>query len=88
MSWTALTVVWSKGAVKDVRGLVAKELSQIESAVSTFAATGTGDIKKLQGDDGYRIAVRGRRVMCKIAFSNHTLTVMQVILRGEAYGKK
>jgi mRNA interferase RelE/StbE len=85
MAWTALTVEWTRAAEKDLRGLDAKVVRQIRDVVTTYAATGIGDVKKLQGAPGYRLRARMWRVFVLIAWTELRLTVLAVEKRGDAY---
>lgn len=85
MTWTALTVEWSRQSLRDLRGLTRKDQDQVRSAVDTYAATGRGDIKKMQGQTGYRIRVRSRRVLVEILWVDNRLIVVSVPKRGDAY---
>lgn len=84
MIWTALTVEWKREAEKNLRGLGSKDQTQIIAAVELFASSGQGDIKKLH-DGSYRLRVRGRRVFLEISWSEKKLSVLAVILRGDAF---
>jgi mRNA-degrading endonuclease RelE of RelBE toxin-antitoxin system len=85
MAWTALTVEWHRQAQRDIRRLSAKDAAQIVAAVDAYAATGRGDIRQLQGQDGYRFRVRDRRVFVTIVWVDHRLVVTAVSTRGDAY---
>ncbi len=85
MSWTSLTVTWTNRAEKDLRGLPKKVESQIRQGVADYAATGVGDITKMQNGTGYRIRVRSWRVLCDIDWSGLTLRAIEVPKRGDAY---
>ena len=85
MTWTALTVEWTRAAEKDLRGLPTKLREQIREAVTVYAATGAGDMAKMQNGSGYRLRVRNQRAFCDIQWSALRLTVLGVDKRGDAY---
>lgn len=85
MSWTELRVVWTRQAVRDLRGLATKDVAQIQRAVNVYASTGEGDCKPLVGLPGHRLRVRERRVLLLIRREDGTLIVTAVRTRGDAY---
>lgn len=85
MSWSPLTVTWSKPAQKDLRRIEPKARRQIVDAVDHYAATGEGDITKMQDGSGYRLRIRSYRAIMTIAWSALDLTVIAVSTRGDAY---
>jgi mRNA interferase RelE/StbE len=85
MSWTALTVTWTKRAEKDLKALPKKAAQQVVDGVALFAATGQGDLKKMQDGSGYRLRVREWRVRCDIAWSALAMTINHVTNRQDGY---
>jgi mRNA interferase RelE/StbE len=78
-------IEWSEGARADVRRLDQKTAMRIFEALRRFAATSTGDVKKLQGEEAeYRLRVGDYRVR----FNEDppgTLHIHAVLHRREAY---
>jgi mRNA-degrading endonuclease RelE of RelBE toxin-antitoxin system len=58
-------IIYTSEAAKDFDALPAMIREQVERALSGFAVTGRGDVKSLKGRDGYRLRVRGARVLFK-----------------------
>ena len=85
MPWTQLAITWERQAVRDLRGLPARDIEQIRDAVKLLAETGRGDVVAPHGQAGHRLRVRGRRVFLTIARAEGLLIVTRVITRGDAY---
>lgn len=85
MPWTELSITWERQAIRDLRGLPARDIEQIRDAVKLFAETGRGDVRALQGQAGHRMRVRERRVFLTIVRAEGQLFVLRVVNRGDAY---
>ena len=57
------TIVYTPLAAKQLDALPNAGRLQIESDLENYAMTGTGDVKKLSGRDGYRLRVGRYRVI-------------------------
>ena len=57
------TIVLTHAAAKDLDGLPSQARAAIESALIRYAMTGAGDVKRLQGRDGYRMRIGSYRVL-------------------------
>lgn len=57
------TVVLSAAAAKDLDQLPEKARGRVIEALAVYAVSGTGDVKKLRGRDGYRLRVGEYRVL-------------------------
>jgi mRNA interferase RelE/StbE len=84
MSWT---VIWAPSAQRDLRRLDRPVAARILDALSRFADTGHGDVRRIEGirDDEWRLRVGDWRVFFRKFSSSHTLTVLHIRPRGEAY---
>lgn len=76
---------WTKPAQKDMQKLDKKTAERILDAVDTMAETGEGDIKKLQGMDGFRLRVGDWRVLFDSDDKAEEITILHVLHRREAY---
>lgn len=83
MSWQ---VQWTERALKDMARLDTTTRHRLFVAVDRFAATGQGDIKRLQGaaTELFRLRVGGWRVIFSRE-TNNVLSVQRVRPRGSAY---
>jgi mRNA interferase RelE/StbE len=83
MSWT---VVLTGSARRDVRRRDPPVASRILDALARFADTGQGDITRLQGStDEWRLRVGDWRVRFRYDLPTHTLKVLHILPRGQAY---
>ena len=62
------------GADKQLDALPEKVASAIEEALALYAIAGLGDVKRLQGRDGYRLRVGRYRVL----FADDEVTVLAI----------
>ena len=82
----SLRVEWTDRARKDLARIDQKTRQRIAAGVETFASTGRGDVRRLQGKMGalYRLRVGEWRVI----FSRERLLILLVLrvkARGGAY---
>lgn len=77
------TVAYSSFARRQLKKLPVQAQAEIESAVADFAATNRGDVKKLQGRDGYRLRVGVYRVIMDL--NGAVLTILAVGDRKNIY---
>ena len=68
------TIVLTHAAAKDLDGLPFQARSAIESALIRYAMTGIGDVKRLQGRDGYRMRIGSYRVL----FDEYLTTILAI----------
>ncbi len=68
------TVVYSDRATKQLDALPAAAQEQVVSTLDRYAVLGIGDVKKLQGREGYRLRVGSYRVI----FAEDQITVLAV----------
>ena len=79
------TVLWAQDAIRDLRKLDPPIARQIRDAVERYAATQSGDVKKLRPPEvGYRLRVGDWRVRF-LPQHPDTLVVFRVRHRSEAY---
>lgn len=82
------SVEFKKSALKYLVKLTKKDATQIRDAINDVAAdpyNTTRDVVKLENRDGYRLRVRGYRVIYSLDDAVVILTVEKVGPRGDAY---
>jgi len=57
------SIILTLGAAKDLDALPRDAREQLEAGLHRYAMTGQGDVKALQGRDGYRFRVGAYRVI-------------------------
>ena len=83
MTWN---VHWDKSALRDLAGMERADASRVADAVSRYAVTGHGDVKRLKGSvHPYRLRVGGWRVLFGLHGPSRTLIVARVLPRSIAY---
>ena len=75
-------IAFTAGALRQWVKLTPVVRDRIRSKLDTFAATGSGDVKRLKGQDGCRLRVGDWRV---ISIDGATVTVVAVGHRREIY---
>ncbi len=55
------TIILTLSAAKDLDALSREAREQVEAGVHRYAMTGQGDVKALQGRDGYRLRIGSYR---------------------------
>jgi mRNA interferase RelE/StbE len=84
--WTPLTVDLAARARRDVKSLDAAVRARVLRAVHHYAATGQGDVKRLQASEEYRLRVGDWRVrFAVVAGQIHVMHVLRIAHRREAY---
>jgi mRNA interferase RelE/StbE len=79
-----VTVVWTKRAARELKGIARAQAKRILDAVDSYDATHEGDVKKLQGDGpGYRLRVGDYRVL--FDQDGVIVSVIKVAHRREVY---
>ena len=81
-------VLWTDRALRDADRLQRRIRERVFAAVDRFAATGHGDVKRLQGrDDESRLRVGDVRVFFRYDADTDgiTITVLRVLPRDRAY---
>ncbi len=56
------TAILTLSAAKDIDALPKDAREQVELGLNRYAMTGEGDVKALQGRDGYRLRIGSYRV--------------------------
>jgi len=57
------TIMFSLAAAKDLDALPVEARQVVSSALTNYALTGRGDVKKLSGREGYRLRIGRYRVL-------------------------
>ncbi len=70
------TIILTHAAARDLDQLPAQARSAVETALDRYALSGVGDVKRLQGRDGYRLRVGRYRVL----FAEDATTVLAVYI--------
>lgn len=70
------TIVLTPGAAKDLGGLPRDARERIEAGLHRYATTGQGDVKALQGRDGYRLRIGSYRVI----FDEDATTILAIYI--------
>ena len=81
-------IVWQRRAADELRVLARGSPSmgrRITTAVERFAADGTGDVRRLTGQDSLRLRVGEWRVIFAYDAENRAIIVLRVLPRGRAY---
>ncbi len=68
------TIILTPGAAKDIDALPKDGREQVESGLHRYALTGQGDVKALQGRDGYRLRIGSYRVI----FDEDATTILAI----------
>ena len=75
-------IVFTAAALRQWAGLSSAIRERVKAKLETFAATGSGDVKRLKGQDGCRLRVGDWRV---IFIDGRTVIVVAVGHRREIY---
>ena len=70
------TIILSPSAAKDLDALPRDGRDQVESGLHRYAMTGLGDVKALQGRDGYRLRIGAYRVI----FDQDETTILAIYI--------
>jgi mRNA interferase RelE/StbE len=70
------TIILTLSAAKDLDALPQDAREQVESGLNRFAMTGQGDVKALQGRNGYRLRVGNYRVI----FDEDASTILAIYI--------
>lgn len=57
------TIIYTVSAAKDLEALASEARVQVETGLDLYAMTGRGDVKALQGQDGFRLRIGRYRVI-------------------------
>ena len=57
------TIILTVAAARDLDGLVKAAREQVQDGLVLYATTGQGDVKRLQGREGYRLRIGRYRVI-------------------------
>lgn len=85
----SLDVRITRQAQKDLETLSPIMRRRVAQTIEDWAADGRGDILKLQGHEGmYRLRVGDVRVLIVRGPEAHTVTIVRVLPRGDAYKRR
>lgn len=70
------TIILTLGAAKDLDTLPRDAREQVEAGLAPYAMTGHGDVKPLQGRDGYRLRIGSYRVI----FDEDAVTILAIYI--------
>ena len=70
------TIILTLSAAKDIDALPRDAREQVEAALHRYAMTGQGDVKALQGRDGYRLRIGSYRVI----FDQDATTILAIYI--------
>lgn len=68
------TIILTHRAAKELDALPIQARAAVIEALNGYAMSGQGDVKKLQGQDGYRLRVGSYRVL----FAEDAVTILAV----------
>lgn len=70
------TIVLTLSAAKDLDGLPRDARDQVEAGLHRYAMSGQGNVKALQGRDGYRLRIGSYRVI----FDEDAITILAIYI--------
>ena len=70
------TIILTSGSAKDLDALPRDAREQVEAGLHRYAMTGHGDVKALQGRDGYRLRIGNYRVI----FDEDATTILAIYI--------
>jgi mRNA interferase RelE/StbE len=72
------TIILTTSAAKDLDALPSDAREQVEAGLHRYAVTGQGDVKALQGRDGFRLRIGSYRVI----FDQDATTILAIYIGG------
>jgi mRNA interferase RelE/StbE len=70
------TIILTPSAAKDIDALSRDAREQVQTALHRYAMTGQGDVKTLQGRNGYRLRIGSYRVI----FDEDATTILAIYI--------
>ncbi len=70
------TIVFTHAAAKDFDALPQQAQEQVMGGLTSYAATGHGDVKALKGREGYRLRIGRYRVI----FTDDAITILAIYI--------
>lgn len=70
------TIILTHAAARDLDKLPASVRRTVEKNLDLYAMTGHGDVKRLQGRDGYRLRIGAYRVI----FAEDAITILAIYI--------
>ena len=81
----AKEIDWSEAALEDMAEFEKATARRLKTFVERFAATGAGNVKKLQGIDPPEYRLRTGDYRVRFHTDGNTITILRVRNRKEAY---
>ena len=69
-------IIFTLSAAKDIDAFPGDAREQVEAGLNRYAMTGQGDVKVLQGRDGYRLRIGSFRVI----FDEDATTILAIAI--------
>lgn len=70
------TIILTPSAAEDIDALPQDAREQVQTGLYRYAMTGQGDVKALQGRDGYRLRIGSYRVI----FDEDAVTILAIYI--------
>ena len=70
------TIILTLSAAKDLDALPRDAREHVEAGLDRYAMTGQGDVKRLQGREGYRLRIGNYRVI----FDGDAMTILAIYI--------
>ncbi len=70
------TIIFTLSAAKDLDALSQDDRQQVEAGLYRYAMTGQGDVKALQGRDGFRLRIGS----CRVIFDEDATTILAIYI--------
>jgi mRNA interferase RelE/StbE len=70
------SIILTPSAAKDLDALLPDAREQVEAGLHRYAVTGQGDVKALQGRDGFRLRIGSYRVI----FDEDATTILAIYI--------
>lgn len=70
------TIIFTLSAAKDLGALPQDAREQVQGGLHRYAMTGRGDVKALQGREGYRLRIGSYRVI----FDEDAITILAIYI--------
>jgi mRNA-degrading endonuclease RelE of RelBE toxin-antitoxin system len=69
-------IIFTLSAAQDLNGLPRDARAQVEAGLHRYPITGEGDVKALQGRDGYRLRIGS----CRVIFDEDATTILAIYI--------
>jgi|SRR5579872_5001666 len=68
------TIILTASAARDLDALPRRAREQVEAGLHRYATTGLGDVKALQGREGFRLRIGS----CRVIFDEDATTILAI----------